>query len=112
MLKGTYAHPFIFTRLLQILHIKICGTILKWRVTKLEKKKEKKVVGGFLAQPLSQRKVNAALGQIYGGYLWLSRNEPMGLNYWTQRLVSFQVKQQRGDDSVTLTQLLSRGLAA
>lgn len=55
-----------------------------------KKKKGKKVVGGFLAQPLSQRRANTALGQIYGGYLWSSRNEPMGLNYRTQRSVSYK----------------------
>lgn len=25
------------------------------------------------------------LGQIFAGYLWSGRDEPAGLNYWTQR---------------------------
>ena len=64
------------TTLLQILHIS-CGTI----------KKKNKVGGGFVAQPLSQRRVNTVLGKIYVFYLWSSRDEPIGLKDWTQRSV-------------------------
>lgn len=45
-----------------------------------------------MAQPLSQRRVNTVLGQIYVGYLWSSRDEPLGLWDWTQKVSVVEVR--------------------
>lgn len=58
-----------------------------WHDLKKQTNKKKSRQGFFVAQPLSQRRVNMAPGQIYVGYLWSSRDEPIGLKDWTQRSV-------------------------
>lgn len=61
-----------------------------------------------MAQPLSQRRVNTVLGQIYVGYLWSSRDEPMGLNYWTQKVSIVEVRRWRSDGSGVFEQTLHK----